>query len=154
METMKNQREIPLEEKEPGTKSVRRKRSTPISITRTLPPFSEHHYRVPPEVFDEIDAKLAPYKLTPSELLNARLEENADTRLDSRPEASIKFTLLRLEHKLTQSQMAHRLGTDLSRVGEIERGVSGISKRIAARLAEEFGVKEEDFYSSTRRRGK
>jgi DNA-binding XRE family transcriptional regulator len=120
-------------------------RNIPISLVTIAPSITEHKFEVPAKVLKEVLPLLEKYRVPPQEQLT-KLVKNPSPRVKGRPEEAIRFSLLRLEHRLTQSQMAHRIGTDQSQVSLIELGKKGISRAVATKLEQEFGVKAEDYW--------
>jgi DNA-binding XRE family transcriptional regulator len=121
-------------------------RNIAISLVTTAPSVAEHKFKVPAKVYKEVLPLLEKYRITPQEQIS-ELVKNPSPRMKGRPEEAIRFSLLRLQHRLTQSQMAQRLGTDQSQVSLIELGKKGISRAVADKLAAQFGVNAEDFRS-------
>jgi transcriptional regulator with XRE-family HTH domain len=54
---------------------------------------------------------------------------------------------LRIERKLTQEQLAHDAGIDLTYVGGIERGRRNPSVKVLGQIAEALGVNPRELFS-------
>lgn len=58
------------------------------------------------------------------------------------------FRYLRLKHDFTQKQIAKKLRMTFGRLGRIERGQEPITREIAFKIADFFGVDPERLYGS------
>jgi DNA-binding XRE family transcriptional regulator len=121
-------------------------RSVPISIVTSGTAVAEHKFKLPAKVYKEILPLIERYQVTPQEQMN-EMVKNPGSRLEGRPKEAIRFCLLRLQNKLTQSQMAFRLEVDQTQVSMMELGKRLISRGIAEKIADEFGVDAQDYWS-------